>query len=148
MASIELSEHHRRSISIILQLLDEALCEWNDWSEGKVKSGVMYRESDTLSDPQKKQLREKIGMIRQLIMRVRSDLGLQPKNVATSQSIAGHTSLLWEMLTEFNSRGLSGYGRVPEELGRYLDPIGEQLAAEMNEITSLFSKPTTTPITS
>jgi hypothetical protein len=140
MASIELSENHRRSISIILQLLDEALCEWSDWSEDRVKSGVMYRESDTLSDTQKKQLREKIGAIRELIMRVRDDLGLQPKNVATSRSIAGHTSLLWEMLTEFNSRGLSGYGTVPEELARYLDPIGETLTEQMSSITAMLSQ--------
>ncbi len=30
MASIELSENHRGSISITLQLVDQALCEWDD----------------------------------------------------------------------------------------------------------------------
>ncbi|HEX7531132.1 MAG TPA: hypothetical protein VF333_08305 [Pyrinomonadaceae bacterium] len=48
------------------------------------------------------------------------------------------------MLAELNSHSLEGYGRVPEELANYLDPIGEQLAAEMNEISFLFSRPSST----
>jgi len=146
--AIKVSENHRRSISITLQLIDQALCEWDDWTSGRLQSSIMYREIDTLSAIQKQQLNNKIANIRQLIVRLRDDLDLEPKNVATARSIATRASLLWEMLTELNSRGLSGYGTVPEELGRYLDPIGEQLAAEMDEITSLLSKPITVPIRS
>jgi hypothetical protein len=148
MGSIELSENHRRSISITLQLVDQALCEWDDWTSGRLQSGVMYLQMDTLSAIQKRQLKNKIANVRQLIVRLRDDLDLEPKNVATARSIGGHASLLWEMLTELNSRGLQGYGKVPEELGQYLDPIGEQLAAEMNKIASLLSKPTTAQLTS
>jgi hypothetical protein len=43
---------------------------------------------------------------------------------------------------------LQGYGNVPEELARYLDPIGKQLAEEMNEISQLFSQPVSSTITS
>lgn len=122
MVAIKLSENHRRSISITLQLIDQALCEWGDWANGRLRSGIMYRQMDTLSAIQKQQLNNKIANIRQLIVRLRDDLDLEPKNVATARSIATRASLLWEMLTELNSRGLSGYGTVPEELGRYLDP--------------------------
>jgi hypothetical protein len=48
MASIELSENHRRSISITPQLVDQALCEWDDWSSGRVQSGITFRQLDTL----------------------------------------------------------------------------------------------------
>jgi hypothetical protein len=148
MAPIELGENHRRSISITLQLVDQALCEWDDWARGRVRSGIMYRQVDTLSPIQKQELQDKIGKVRQLIMHLRDDLGLEPKNVPTSQFIIGHASLLWEMLTELNGRSLQAYGKVPGELGRYLNPIGEQLAAEMNEIARLFSKPISGAITS
>src|SRR5437870_7811883 len=146
--AIKVSENHRRSISITLQLIDQALCEWDDWANGRRQSGIMYRQLDTLSVVQKHELQNKIGKVRQLITRLRDDLDLEPKNVGTARSIAARASLLWEMLTELNSRGMQGYGKVPEDLGRYLNPIGEQLAAEMNEITSLFSKPITVPIKS
>ena len=148
MALIELSENHRRSISITLQLVDQALCEWNDWANGKVQLGIMYRQLDTLSPVQKHELQDKIISLRQLIGLLRNDLGLKTKDVATSQSIFSHASLLWEMLTELNARGLQAYGKVPDELTRYIDPLGEKLAAEMNEIARLFSKPVSGPITS
>jgi hypothetical protein len=148
MPLIELSENHRRSISISLQLIDRALCEWDDWADGKVQCGVMYRQLDTISATQKRELKSKIGTVRQLMMRLRDHLDLEAQNVAMSQYIVSQASLLWEMLTELNSRGLQGYGKVPEALASYIDPIGEQLAAEMNEIARLFSKPVSGPITS
>jgi hypothetical protein len=142
MPLIELSENHRRSISISLQLIDRALCEWDDWTKGKVRAGVMYQQQDTLSPDQKAELRSKITKVRHLMTRLRDDLQLEPSLQATSQSIVGQAALLWEMLTDLDSRGLRGYGKVPDELAQYLDPIGEQLAAEMNEISRLFSQPT------
>ena len=139
---IELSENHRRSISITLQLVDKALCEWDDWTKGHLRSGVMYREQDTFSSAQKNDLRDKIVKIRRLIVRLRDELQLEPSVVATSQPLVGHASVLWEMLIDLNSRSLQAYGKVPDELAQYLDPVGEQLAAEMNDISRLFSQPT------
>ncbi len=140
MAIIELSENHRRSISITLQLVDKALCQWSDWCDGRIQSGVMFRELDTLAEAQKHELRNKIETIRKLIVQVRGDLGLEEKTVRTAHSIATHASLLWEMLTELNSRSLQAYGTVPGELGRYLDPIGEQLANQMSTIGGSLSQ--------
>jgi hypothetical protein len=139
---IELSENHRRSISITLQLVDKALCEWDDWAKGNVRSGVMFREQDMFSPTQKAGLQEKIAAIRELLVRLRDDLHLESKIAPTSQSIVGHAAVLWEMLTDLNSRGLKGHGKVPENLASYLDPIGETLCEEMNAIAHLFSQPT------
>lgn len=139
--SIELSDNHRRSISIVLQLVDKALCEWDAWIDRTPSAGVMYQQRDTLSATQKKELRRKSSMLRQLILRLRDDLQLEPSRPGSSQMIVGQATVLWEMLAELNSRSLQGYGQVPEELARYLDPIGEKLTAEMNEIPRLFSRP-------
>jgi hypothetical protein len=138
---IELSDNHRRSISIVLQLVDKALCEWAAWIDRPPQAGVMYQRQDTLSPTQKKRLRQKSSMVRQVILRLRDDLQLEPSRPASSQMIVGQATILWEMLAELNSRSLEGYGRVPEELAYYLDQIGEGLAAEMNEISRLFSRP-------
>jgi hypothetical protein len=138
--SIELSDNHRRSISVVLQLVDKALCEWDAWIERPPSAGVMYQQQDTLSPTHKKRLRQKSSVVRELILRLRDDLQLEPSRPASSQMVVGQATILWEMLVELNSRSLEGYGRVPEELAHYLDPIGEQLAAEMNEISLLFSR--------
>ena len=100
----------------------------------------MYRQSDTLSAVQKSELKDRITKIRELIVMLRDGFEHEPKDVTTSQSIVGHASILWEMLTELNSRGLHGYGRVPDALARYLDPVGERLTEEMNGIAGLFSQ--------
>ena len=106
--AIKVSENHRRSISITLQLIDQALCEWDDWANGRLQSGIMYRQLDTLSVVQKHELQNKIGKVRQLITRLRDDLDLEPKNVGTARSIAARASLLWEMLTELNEPESNG----------------------------------------
>ncbi len=143
---IELSENHRRSVSITLQLVDKTLCQWDDWTNGQVRSGVKYCERDTFSATQRNELRNKIAKIRQLVTRMRADLQLEAAVIATSQSILGQSALLWEMLIELNGASLQGYGKVSEELARYLNPIGEQLGSEMNEISRLFSQPTSVAI--
>ena len=137
--SIELSDNHRRSISIVLQLVDKALCEWDGWLEGQVRAGVMYQQRDTLSPSEKKNLRSKSAAVRQLIVRLRDDLQLEPSRPATSQLINGQATILWENVAELNSRSLQGYGKVPEELARYLDPIGENLTRQMFEISAFLS---------
>jgi hypothetical protein len=138
---IELSENHRRSVSITLQLVDKTLCQWDDWTNGHVRSGVMYSEQDTFSAAQKDELRNKIAKIRQLMTRMHTDLRLEAAAPATSQSIVGQSALLWEMLVELNSHSLGGYGKVSGQLATYLDPIGTKLAEEVNEIARLFSQP-------
>jgi hypothetical protein len=143
-----LSENHRRSISTTLHLVDKALCEWERWEKGDVPSGAMYQQQDTLSRTQKRELHGKIAEVRQLIVCLRDDLQLKPSKPATSQLIVGQATVLWEMLADLESRSLQGYGNVPEELARYLDPIGRQLTEEMNEISQLFSQPISNEITS
>jgi hypothetical protein len=138
--SIELSENHRRTISITLQLVDKALCEWEDWANGRVRSGVMYRQKDTFSSTQKSEMRNRIAKIRQSLVRLRDDLQLLINVVATTEPIIGQAAVLWEMLTELNGRGLQGYGKVAEDLAPYLDPIGETLCEEMYAIERLFSQ--------
>jgi len=48
--------------------------------------------------------------LRDLIVRLRDELDLEAKTVRTGHSILAHASLLGEMLTELNSRGMSAYG--------------------------------------
>jgi hypothetical protein len=140
--SIELSDNHRRSISIVLQLVDKALCQWDDWARGEVPSGVMYQQHDTLSPAQKHELSSKIARVRQLIIRLRDDLQLEPCLATTPQLIIGQATVLWEMLADLDSRSLRGYGEVPEDLAHYLDPLGEKLTTQMNAIAGMFSQPT------
>jgi hypothetical protein len=135
-----LDPNHRRSISVSLRLLDKALCEWERWARGEVASGVLYQQKDTLTSAEKKQLQLRIANQRQLIAQLQRDLDLEPEIISTSQLITGQANVLWEMLAELNSQSLAGYGKVPDGLANYLDPIGEELTIQMYQISTLFSR--------
>jgi hypothetical protein len=137
---ITLSENHRRSISISLHLLDKQICQWERWVSGDLAPGAMYRQQNTLSALQKTQLRARIAKLRELIVRLRDDLQLEPDRPTTAQLIIGQATILWEMLAELNSSSLQGYGAVSPELAAYIDPLGEDLTREMHEISRLFHK--------
>ena len=113
VAPIKLSENHRRSISVTLQLVYKALCEWGDWTKGKLRAGVMYYQRDTFSPEQKNELRNKIDRIRQLMTQMRNDLQLKTGVIDTAHSMLGQAGVLWEMLAELNGRALQrgGYRR-------------------------------------
>ena len=140
--SIELQENHKRSISVSLHLLDNGLCEWEQWMSGQVPSGVMYQPQDTLTVAAKKELRTRIKNMRESIVRLRDDLKLDPARPRTTSLIVGQATVLWEMLAELNSSSLHGYGTISPQFAAYIDPIGESLTQQMHEISALFSKPT------
>ena len=100
----------------------------------------MYQQQDTLSVTQKKRLRQKSSMVRQLILRLRDDLQLEPTRPASSRMVAGPVHHPLGNAGRAQQPFLEGYGQVPEELAHYLDPIGEKLTAEMNEISLMFSR--------
>jgi hypothetical protein len=138
----EISENHRRSISISPQLLDKQICQWEQWIDGHIAPGVMYQQQDSLSASRKIELRRRIAEIREVIIQLRGDLKLEPERVNTAQIMVGQATVLWEMLAELNSYSLRGYGEVPMELAHYIDPLGQVLTQQMHDIARLFSKPT------
>ena len=135
-----LSDNHKRSISVSLHLLDKALCEWEQWIRSPILSGPMYQQRDTLSAAEKKELQTRINNVRQIIERLRDDLNLEPTRPSIAQLIVGQATVLWEMLAELNSSSLRGYGTVSPQLATYLDPLGESLTQQMQEISRLFSQ--------
>ncbi len=139
---LRLSDNHRRSISVSLHLLDKELCQWEQWLEGHLAPGPMYQQQNNLSGKEKTDLRDRITALREVMARLCADLGLAPNKPGTAQLIVGQATILWEMLAELNSSSLRGYGEVPPELARYLDPLGQSLTQQMHAITALFSGPT------
>jgi len=138
--SIPLNENHRRSIAISLQLLDKQLCQWEEWLQGHVSRGVMYQQQNRLSAREQTEPSRHIEELRQWMIRLRDDLQLSSTKPRTAPIIVGQATVLWEMLAELNSNSLQGYGAVPQELANYLDPIGKKLAAQMQEVSMMFSR--------
>lgn len=91
-----LTDNHKRSISVSLQLLDKGLCEWELWIGGPPASGVMYEQRDNLSPAQKVQLQQRIARVREIILRLRYDLKLEPARPGIAELIIGQATVLWK----------------------------------------------------
>lgn len=125
--SIESNEPHKRGISVVLAILDETLCEVEQWASGRETRSVFYKEHNRLSDRQKSEILSEIAQMRTLLQELQETLGLEPTVQDVGSAIRGKCAGLWEHIVELKSKYLRRYGDVPAGLGEYLDPRAEQL---------------------
>jgi len=123
----DISEPHKRGISITLALLDETLCEVEQWANGREIRSVFYEEHNTLSTRQRQGILSEIARMRSLLHELKDDLALEPTVEDAGAAIRGKCSGLWEHIVELKAKHLRRYGEVPADLGKYLDPRAEQL---------------------
>jgi hypothetical protein len=136
-SSIEISENHRRAISAILAMLDQALCQFKRWAEGYEAHSVLYSERNTLAPRQRQEILRVVQDTQGLIERLRDDLSLQRDVLITANAIRGHCSILWESLEEIQTRYLRGYGEPPPGLAAYLDPKVAQLIGYIRKLSTI-----------
>jgi len=122
-----IGEAHKRGISITLTILDETLCEVEQWANGREIQSVFYREHNTLSKSQRQKMLSQIAQMRAILRELQEALGLEPGLEDVRSAIRGKCAGLWEHIVELKAQYLRRYGDVPEELGEYVDPRAEQL---------------------
>jgi len=132
---IPLSENHRRAISIRVRLLDEMLGEFEQYARGREIHSVFYQEVNNLSPSQRRLVLADIERMRRLMREMKATLGLEPGVENVGRLIWGKSSAFWQVLIETTSKHLKGYGDVPPELARYLDPRMETLIKHLGMVT-------------
>jgi hypothetical protein len=128
------SEPHKRGISITLSILDETLCEVEQWANGREVQSVLYRERNVLSSRQKQEILAEIAQMRSLLQELQEALGLEPTVQDAGAAIRGKCAGLWEHIVELKAKYLTRYGDVPACLGDYLDPRAERLIQGITHI--------------
>ena len=123
----DLSANHRRGIETALCLLDRMLCQFEQIAEGREQHAVLYAETNRLSATDREALRSEMHSIREVLRRLKEDLGLTGEVDDLARVIWGGTASLWEVLVETESRYLARYGPTPPGLAEYLDPLVETL---------------------
>jgi len=130
----EVRETHKRGISITLAILDETLCEVEQWANGREIRSVFYTERNTLSGWQRQEMLFEIAQMRSLLQELRGTLGLEPTVQDVGAAIRGKCAGLWEHIVELKAKYLTRYGDVPAGLGDYLDPRAERLIQGITHI--------------
>jgi len=134
---ISLSDNHRRGIGTALFLLDQMLCEVEEYARGREVRSVFYIERNALSADQKASLLGEITQMRDLLQELEDGLGLEAEAEHVGRKIWGQCSMFWEVLVGTKSRYLKGYGEPPPGLAEYLDPRIDLLIERLRNLTDL-----------
>ena len=135
-----MSETHIRGISTTLALLDEALCQFEQWAAGREAHAVLYEERNNLSLQQRQAILAEIQEIRPLLKEMRERLNLSPKEEDAASSIWGRCWTLLEPLEELEGRHLRRYGEPPADLVEFVNPRSAEMAHHLRQIAGIASK--------
>jgi hypothetical protein len=139
-AFTELSLGHKNSIATTLMLLDEALCEFEQWAQGREIKSVFYREKNELLPDQQESIMIQVARMRERLLDLKERLKLEEKPRSVANSIWSQCSMLWVNLVEVTSEHLKRYGELPVGLAEYLDPRVAELIDLTNEISRVTRK--------
>lgn len=134
---IVLGNNHKRGISTTLGLLDEALCEFESWANGRETRSALYREKNDLSPERREKILGEVAQMRDMLRELRDTLGLDGTVRSATKEIWGRCLGLWDHLAELETRYLRRYGEPPPGLAEYLDPKAVRLLELLQGISSL-----------
>lgn len=118
---------HRRGITVTLTLVDETLCEVEQWAKGREIKSVLYKERNSLTEKQKQKMLSEIARMRRTLLAISDALGLEAEVCSAANDVRSKCSGLWEHVAELKAKHLKRYGDVPAELEDFLDPLADQL---------------------
>jgi len=133
----EVSDNHRRRISVTLSFLDEMLCEFEQWARGREVASVLYEEHNTLTAEQRKAVLAEIGDIRESLRNLRETMSLERRTEDVAREMWARSSSFWASLVELESKHLRSYGEVPRDLAEIVDQEIPKLVEKLNRISDI-----------
>ncbi|MGD0126656.1 MAG: hypothetical protein ABSF46_14945 [Terriglobia bacterium] len=119
-ALLALSPVHAGALAARMLILEEDCREIERNLDGF--HGILYEYAGEIPEAAKERLRAILAEILDKLESISLELGLRKQVVELDKLIESRLSRIWVTLHESKSRGLRGYGAVPEELKAYLDP--------------------------
>jgi len=136
---IPITENQARSVASALALLDEELCLFEEYGNGRERHSVCYGERNRLTVGQRKALLVEIERLRELMAEIKRDLRLRIDAEDVARRIWGTSAGFWEIVAEMESKRLKGYGEVAPSLAGYLDPRVERLLKLLQAVSGLIA---------
>jgi len=128
--SLRISPAHAGALAARMLILEEDCREIERNLDGF--HGILYEYAGEIPETTKQRMREMLAEILEKLGSISLELGLRKQVVELDKLIESRLSRIWVTLHESKSRGLRGYGEVPEDLKKYLD-------ARMDGILSLLT---------
>jgi len=119
-ALLAISPAHAGALAARMLILEEDCREIERNLDGF--RGILYEYAGEIPQATKEQMRSILAEILEKLESISLELGLRKQVIELDKLIESRLSRIWVTLHESKSRGLRGYGAVPEELKAYLDP--------------------------
>ena len=113
------SPAHAGALAARMLILEEDCREIERNLEGF--HGILYEYAGEIPESAKQRMRGTLAEILDKLEAISVELGLRKQVVELDRLIESRISRIWVTLHESKSRGLRGYGVVPEDLKKYLD---------------------------
>jgi len=137
---MQLGDNFKRGIETTLVVLDEALCEFEEWAKGREQRSVFYSERNTFSDAHRDEILSEVAGMREMLRELQDDLGLEGRVRGGANIIWGKCAVLAVNLEELKGKHLARYGEPPRKLAEYLDPRIKRLMSSLKHIFHLAEK--------
>ncbi len=134
------ANNHVRAVNTTLALLDEQLCAFLRWAQGRQATGVLFRERNNLSAAARGHIRHEVEAMRHILREMRQSLGLSPSVQDAADAIWSWCWTLLEPLQELTGKRLRRYGDPPPGLAGYLEPRVMALCDHLERILNITSE--------
>lgn len=133
-----LSPAHAGALAARMLILEEDCREVERNLDGF--HGILYEYAGEIPEAAKQRMRGILAEILDKVTSIRQELGLPKQVVELDRLIESRLSRIWVTLHESKSRGLRGYGVVPEDLRKYLDPRMDEMLSLLTHLREALRK--------
>jgi len=134
-ASLAISAAHAGALTARMLILEEDCREIERNLDGF--RGILYEYAGEIPESAKQRMRAVLAEILEKLESISLELGLRKQVVELDKLIESRLSRIWVTLHESKPRGLRGYGVVPEDLEKYLDPRLDGILARLTELREM-----------
>lgn len=117
--------------------VDEALCEVQQWAEGREMHSELYEEHNSLSAKQSRLLIQEVAQMRAVIAELRDALDLEREHRSAAAAVHALACSLWPHLVELKGKHLNRYGDTPQEAVERLSPSVDRLIERIKRIAEI-----------
>ena len=139
---MEISRNHKTRLSVSMEVLENTICDVEQIIRSSNQKKTMSEAVNILPPWEKALILKRIEEIKESINCVAQNLDLNKRKEETRNLILGAMTIERVNLEEIKSKGLRGYGEVPDGLREFLDPQVDKMMTLVDEICQIAeSKP-------
>ena len=121
-------------------MFEESLYRTQEWLEGRVEKGILYRRELAVSDDTREQAGQAIRAALSLIQNLAESFALESQSEDASAIIKGELSESWANLLDTQAGKLRRYGAVHPDLSDLLDSQLQNLAGIALQLSAILGQ--------